>query len=136
MEPTALAVERDGSLLIAEAVNSRIRRVGADGVIRTVAGGGTASGSGMATALAIDAPRGVASLADGSFVFSTYRGIYRVSAAGWLEQIAGDVVPGFTADGPAREVLVNPSSLWAREDGSILFIDSNGQRIRCLYPEP
>src|SRR5207248_2172641 len=37
--PTGLAVDSDGSLYIVDSANARIRKIGADGVIVTVAGG-------------------------------------------------------------------------------------------------
>jgi hypothetical protein len=39
-EPGGVAVLADGSLIIADGVNSRVRSVGADGIIRTIAGTG------------------------------------------------------------------------------------------------
>ncbi len=43
-EPAALAVGADGSLFISDHHNDRVRRVSPDGVITTVAGGGSAGG--------------------------------------------------------------------------------------------
>src|SRR5207248_1587214 len=45
-EPGGVAVAPDGSLLIADGLNFRVRRVGPDGVIRTVAGTGRRGFSG------------------------------------------------------------------------------------------
>lgn len=42
-KPSDVAVGRDGSLFIADALNGRVRKVGTDGIITTVAGGGTYS---------------------------------------------------------------------------------------------
>lgn len=59
----ALAVDTQGNLYIADADNQRIRRVGLNGVITTVAGSGQAGYSGdggPATSAAFNAPLGVA----------------------------------------------------------------------------
>ncbi len=65
--PTGVAVDGSGNLFIADFGNNRIRRVGTDGFITTVAGNGTAGFSGdggRATAASLSHPTGVA--VDGS----------------------------------------------------------------------
>jgi YD repeat-containing protein len=47
--PHAIALAADGGLLIADADNHRIRRVGPDGIVTTVVGGGLSAGSGSGT---------------------------------------------------------------------------------------
>src|SRR5206468_1334716 len=67
--PTGVAVGPDGSLYIADYFNNRIRRVGPDGIITTVAGNGTSSFSGdggLATQASLAHPAGVAVGPDGS----------------------------------------------------------------------
>src|SRR5262249_42296294 len=68
-DPRGVAVGPDGSLYIADAPNSRIRRVGPDGVITTVAGDGSyrfGGDGGPATAAPLYDPFGVAVGPDGS----------------------------------------------------------------------
>jgi hypothetical protein len=76
--PTAIDVDAAGGVLIADSSANRIRRIGPDGIVRTVAGGraprgiprpyrrGTGDG-GPATAAVLVAPYDVAALADGGF---------------------------------------------------------------------
>src|SRR5262249_14197649 len=71
--PPGIAVGLDGSLYIADQNNGRVRRVGVDGIITTIAGNGTSSSSsvpfggdgGPAVAAAIE-PEHVAVGPDGS----------------------------------------------------------------------
>lgn len=61
--PDGVAVDAAGNLYIADSGNNRIRKVGADGIITTVAGDGTAAFSGdggPATGASLAGPRGVA----------------------------------------------------------------------------
>ena len=69
--PQAVAVNSAGDLFIADTVNNRIRRVAAgSGTITTIAGTGTAGGTGdggPATAARISSPRGIAVAATGAY---------------------------------------------------------------------
>ncbi len=76
--PAGLAIDAAGSVYIADTGNHRIRRVGPDGVIQTIAGGGpTGAGKGsysgdgeLATLARLDSPRGVFSDSEGTIYFS------------------------------------------------------------------
>jgi sugar lactone lactonase YvrE len=76
--PFALSLGTNGSLLIADQVNNRIRRVASNGTITTVAGGGTSFLEGAkATDFILISPSGVASDAAGQ-VWISDRGTYRI----------------------------------------------------------
>lgn len=107
--PGGLAVDRDGSLYIADTYNDRIRRVDASGTISTVAGTGV-SGSGgdggPATAATLFFPEGVAVDAArpaNVYVADTFsHRIRRIDGATQvIDGFAGTGQEGF-ADGPAR----------------------------------
>ena len=71
--PSAMAVDRAGNLFIADSSNNRIRRVGTNGLISTVAGNGVAgfSGySGPATNLALSFPSSVAIDSSGNLLIA------------------------------------------------------------------
>lgn len=73
IRPSAIFIEKSGVLYIADDINHRIRRVGVDGVISTIAGTGMAGNSGdwgpplLAT---LCAPYGIAVNNDGDIYFS------------------------------------------------------------------
>ena len=107
-----LAVAPDGALIVADAYNSRLRRVGADGVITTVVD---------ATGAPLDVfwPQGVALDAAGNlFVGSDYGGIHRLSPVGVVDEVAAF----FCGGGPGA------GACWPKQ----LAIDSAGA---LYYPD-
>jgi hypothetical protein len=79
LDPSSLAVQRDGGFLIAECLNNRVRRVAPDGRITTVAGvgphtkygGGKFAGDGgPAIGAHLACPADVAVTSDGGFVIA------------------------------------------------------------------
>ena len=71
--PESVAALRDGSFLIADKENSRVRRVSPDGTIATVAGSGTAGydlDGVPAVSAKLNRPEGVAALPDGGFLIA------------------------------------------------------------------
>ena len=134
--PSGIAVDREGTLYIADTAGRRIRSVSPAGIITTVAGGGTGTGDGPATEIDLPAPTAVAVTPMGELLFTTAAAIFRVSRSGWLERIAGGDLPGYSGDGgPALGARLNaPGTLWVDESGAILFADAGNHRIRKLSP--
>src|SRR5262249_26855807 len=117
--PYAVAVGPDGSVYITDTINQRIRRVGPDGIISTVAGTATAGYSGdggPASQAEINNPTGVAVGPDGSVYFCSAKyfsegniRVRRVGPDGVITTAAGNGTSGFGGDGgPAP--LANLSS--------------------------
>jgi sugar lactone lactonase YvrE len=137
--PEDLAAESDGSLLVDDSRNMRIRRIAPDGTIATVAGGGTrpAYDGASATAVAID-PSGLAVLPDGGFLVSDDAGhrVWRVSPLGVMSAFAGngrsnrdDNTRPIGDGGRALAALVDgPGPLAVATDGSVLLVDSGELR--------
>lgn len=87
-----VAVAEDGSLYIADTGNNVVRRVGADGVITTVAGGGTVVADvGPATSLRLNFPHSLAIDRDGGIYISESHRIRYLTRGGELRTIAGTV---------------------------------------------
>jgi trimeric autotransporter adhesin len=82
-EPSGVAVDASGNIFIADFGNNRVRKVSADGVITTVAGGGTGAlgDGGPATSASLFAPTGVAVDAFGN-LFIADSGNNRVRCVG------------------------------------------------------
>ena len=137
--PTGVAFEAAGSILIADAHSSRIRRVDPmTRVISTAAGNGTEGFSGdggPATASALNWPYGVAvSAAESIFIADRYnRRVRRIDGtSGYISTIAGNGAGGFAGDGgPAAEaVLGQPHGVAVDIEGNVFIADSENHRIR------
>jgi hypothetical protein len=135
--PRGIAALPTGELLIPDSGNNRIRLVGLDGRIRTVAGtgvAGSAGDGGPATAAELDGPFGVSPVADGGFLIVERRGnrVRRVWPDGTITTVAGTGVAGYSGDGgPAVAARLNePHAVAALPDGGFLIADTGNHRIR------
>lgn len=151
-DPTSVAAMANGGYLIADMRNGRIRRVGPDGVISTVAGNrdgsfGDIGGQvgGQATNVVLSDPAGVAVTPDGGFLISEgNRGrILRVAPDGIISVVAGghptSTDPLFLGDGRlANTATIRPYAVAATRDGGFLIADANDRpvfnRIRYVAP--
>ena len=134
-QPTGVAVDGAGSLFIAEQANNRIRKVGTNGIISTVAGNGTwgYSGDGGAAANAeLAGPFGVAVDAFGNLYIGD-TGNNRIRKVGTNGIITS--VPGaFSGDGGGgtNGILYYPFGVAVDASGNVFFADGNKERIRKL----
>lgn len=136
--PTALALDHQGHLYIADRANYRIRRVDlATGVISTVAGSGDrgyAGDGGPATAAMLDDVEGLAVDADGT-VFIADNGNNRVrmvDPAGTITTFAGTGAWGYSGDGGAATAaaLSGPAGLAVDADGNVAIADNFNDVVR------
>jgi sugar lactone lactonase YvrE len=124
--PHGLAVTPDGSLLIADTGNDRVRRVEpGTGVITTAADG-------------VRVPNGVALAPSGGFFVAESRAhrVTRVDAAGRRETVAGTGELGSSGDGGAatRARLATPSHLAVDAAGTLYVVEFETGRIRRVDP--
>src|SRR4051794_12609259 len=111
--PRGLASFADGSYLIADSDNNRVRLVNTAGTIRTVAGIGTSAfggDGGQARNAGLNSPWGVAILPDGGFLIadSDNRRIRRVFPSGIITTVAGNGLQGTAGNGGAPPPPPNP----------------------------
>ncbi len=138
-EPAALAVSDGGLLYIADQNNNRVRAVDfATGVIRTVAGTGTAAynGDGMAaTETGLAGPAGLALTPDGTlFIADSFNGRIRAvdPGTGLISTVAGDGGE-YRYQGPDELLsrsLSRPSGITLDEEGNLFFTDSDNHLVR------
>ncbi len=140
--PAGITMGLDGSLYIADFYNSRIRKVGSDGIIITVAGNGDKSYSGdggPATAASLYSPAGVTMGLDGSFYIADYGDsrIRKVGSDGIITTVAGNGAKSYSGDGgPATAAgLYSPSDVTMGLDGSLYIADTFNHRIRKVDPD-
>jgi hypothetical protein len=139
--PMGVAVQADGSVLIADSNNHRVRKISPSGTITTVAGSGDEGFSGdggPATAAKLDLPVDVAASRDGGFLIADYSNnrIRRVSPNGTITTVAGTGAEGFTGDGgPATAARMGyPDGVSATADGGFLISDYLYNRVRRVSP--
>ncbi len=138
-----VAVDSFGNLFIADTYNNRIRKVGTDGIITTVAGngyydpntgGGYSGDGGPATNAALNSPFGVAVDAFGNlFIADTYNNrIREVGTDGIISTVAGNGAGGFSGDGDVatNAELLSPTGVALDSSGNFFIADLNNQRIR------
>jgi YD repeat-containing protein len=125
-------IASDGSIYVVEAYN-RVRRIGLDGLIRTVAGTGACCFSGdggPATQAQLSGVIGIALGPDGSLYIGDKNNncIRRVGADGRIATIAGNGQSCFrcAGSGPAPQAAMTPSGdVEVGPDGSVYFGNSD-----------
>jgi sugar lactone lactonase YvrE len=135
--PQGLALDAAGNLFIADSGNNRVRKVDLDGVITSVAGGGTNSflnGGGPATNANLAGPLGLAVDRDGN-LFIADSGNYcirKLDAAGSMTTVSGTGFGGYSGDG-GRAIdaqLSAPAGLAVDASGNLYIADTDNHRIR------
>jgi sugar lactone lactonase YvrE len=147
--PAGLTIDTDGSLLVADSGNHRIRRV-RDGVITTVAGNGSPGNTGEdgfgdgsgdvgdggpATEAFLHEPMGISVDVDGYLIADTLNHkIRRIDADGVITTVAGGGERHYGADGvPAVDTnLLAPEAAIRLHDGRLLIADTRASRVRVV----
>lgn len=137
--PSAIALDKEGAIYIADFSNHRIRKISTDGIMSTVAGTGVRgyNGDGIpATEAQIGEPCGVAVDADG-YVYigdQVNNRVRVVTPDGMMGTVAGTGVRGYTGDGGPSEVaqVSNPDIICFDSNGDLYFPDNQNCAIRKL----
>ena len=134
--PNGLATLPDGSVLIADSNNNRVRRVSPGGTITTVAGTtvGFSGDDGPATAAQLSFPVGLAVTPDGGYLIvdNDNNRVRRVSPGGTITTVAGSGPAGSGGDGgPATAAQLNdPSDVALHPGGGFVIADLLSHRLR------
>ena len=143
-QPHSIVFDRDGTLLVCDIGNHRIRRLHLDtGVIETYAGTGVAAPTPDGAAVRgapLNGPRTMALAPNGDLYLALREGnaIYRIDAAAQtLHRVAGTGESGYAGDGgPAPSAkLGGPKGLALGGDGALYVADTENHVIRRIDPQ-
>ncbi len=137
-EPVGLAFDADGNLYIADSKNHRVRKVGTDGNISTVAGTGEAGldgDNGPATEAQLNEPVSVGFDADGFlYIVEAQNHAVRMvmPATGTIMSYAGGGGEGYSGDGGLAMVaqLNLPADIAVDQNGNKYIADTENHCIR------
>lgn len=137
--PTSVIVDPSGNLYFSDSSNQRIRRVGAEGTITTIAGNGLDGFSGdgnFAINAAMSFPLGLARDQSGNIYFADANNnrIRRIATSGIISTVAGDGIGRFGGDGGlATSASLNiPSDVSVDFSGNLYIADSGNNRVRKI----
>ena len=142
-DPSGVAVDRNGHLLIADTMNNRVRRVdAASGIMSTVAGTGEEGFDGdgdRATLARLMQPSGITVDAEGAVYLSdTFNNrIRRIDGeSGIITTVAGTDLRGHSINGMIAEMapLNNPMGLTRDPSGNLLVADSGNHCVLRIMP--
>jgi DNA-binding beta-propeller fold protein YncE len=133
--PSAIALDRDGNLIVADTGNHAIRKVTPQGVVTTLAGGGAPGYlDGVGRQAQFNGPVGVAvDKAGNVLVADTYNDrIRKIAPDGTVSTLAGSGAPGLQ-DGPAAAAMFDtPSGIAVDAQGVIYVADTGNGAVRKL----
>jgi streptogramin lyase len=142
-QPHSIVFDRDGTLLICDIGNHRVRRLHLDtGVIETYAGTGEAAATpdgAPVRGTPLKGPRTMALAPNGDLYLALREGnaIYRIDASSQtLRHVAGTGESGYVGDGGAAKAakLGGPKGLALAGDGSLYVADTENHVIRRIDP--
>lgn len=146
-QPAGLAVEKDGTVLVADSRNHLIRTLEPNGRVGTKAGvlydkddkgvplGGLLDGE--ADRSLFHDPQGMAVGSDGSVYVADAgnHAIRRIDPSGYVSTVAGSGVLGFR-DGAGKEAsFYAPSDVAVASDGTLYVADTLNHAIRAIDPD-
>ncbi len=135
--PGAMTLAADGSLLIADYGNSRVRKIDSSGIVSTFAGSasvGFAGDTTAATGAQLNGPFGVSLGTNGSVLIADQINgrIRKVAADGVISTVAGGGSSFVLGDGAAATsaFLLSPSGVASNAAGDVFISDRGNLRIR------
>jgi uncharacterized protein (TIGR03437 family) len=141
-DPYDIAVDLRSNIYVADRVNNRVRKIGTDGNITTVAGNGVPGYSGdggLASSAMLQFPTGVAVDNAGNLYIADNGNsvVRRVTASGLITTIAGSGVfrPSSGDGGPALAAQLDPWRVAVDLAGNVYVTDSFNDRVRKLTPQ-
>ena len=129
--PSGVAIDVGGNILIADTENHRIRSVSRGGIITTMAGTGDAGfggDGGPASEARLSRPHGIA-VAESGDIYIADSGNNRIRVIrfdGTIDTVAGGDLPGFVGDA----ALADPHAVALDREGNLYVADTGNHRVR------
>jgi YD repeat-containing protein len=134
--PIAAAIDSEGNLYILQERQKRVRKVDTDGIITTIAGGGSDTRDGIpATEAQFYRPEDIAVDNEGNLYIIDHHSIRKVDTQGIITTIVnrGGKIGYYGDGGPATEAwLCYPTSIACDSNGNIYIADSGNNRVRMV----
>lgn len=139
--PTAIDIDAEGSLYVADFLNHRIRHISTDGIMTTIAGNGRPQFNGdglLALESSIGEPCGVA-VDQSGFVYIGDQVNHRVrvvTPSGRMHTVAGTGAEGYRGDdGPGEQAQLSSPDILAFDESGCLYVpDFENCAVRKLSP--
>jgi sugar lactone lactonase YvrE len=136
--PYGVAVDGEGSFIIADTLNHRVRKITRDGTVSTLAGSGSKGfADGAGAAAQFNGPRGVAVDGQGSIIIADADNnrVRKISPDGTVSTLAGSGSAGFANGAGAAAQFNYPYGVAVDGEGSIIIADNGNQRVRKITPD-
>ena len=133
--PINVAISTNGNLYVSDRANNRIRKIGTDGVVSTLAGSVQGFADGLGSSALFSHPNGIVVDASGNVFVSDWNDrIRKINPSGVVSTIAGNTT-GF-ADGIGTNALFNaPGGMSLDNNGTMFIADVSNHRIRkIIFP--
>ena len=133
--PTDVIFDSHGNVLVADAYNSRIRKIDTHGIVSTLAGSTRGFRDGIGTNAQFHLPLALAIDANDNLFLSDFGNlrIRRITPLGEVTTVTGGD-RGYR-DGEASQALFDsPNDVAFRRDGTLLISDWDNSKIRALSP--
>lgn len=131
--PTGITVGTDGSVLVCDTGNARIRAVRGNGATVTLIGGGNEFGNGSPFAAGLYQPSAIAVDPDGSIFFTDGNVVRKVDLerTPYVRTISNDK-RGFADGGLGGSSFNRPNGIALMNNGDIAVADSENQAVRII----
>ncbi|MFY8035021.1 MAG: NHL repeat-containing protein, partial [Flexibacteraceae bacterium] len=136
-DPVGVAVDSDGNIFVADRGNSRIRKIGTDGMVSTFAGsatGGSMNGTGAAASF-----NGLFSLSidenNNLYVSETHR-VRKITPEAVVSTIAGIIIPGTALGNASSARFSNPIGAVLDNSGELYVANAGMNTIRKVTLSP